>query len=59
MKLLLNSNEDELAKRIDVQKACAVEAAQAASYSHLHNPANLDPWNTGSFAFGGGSVRGA
>lgn len=48
------SNETEYRERIDIQKACVVETTQAASYSHLHNPANLDPWNTGSLAFGGG-----
>jgi DNA polymerase-1 len=40
-------DEDELTKRIDVQKACVVETQEASVYNYLHNPTNVDPGNTG------------
>jgi DNA polymerase-1 len=51
-------NEDELAKRIDVQKACAVETTQAATYSHVHDSANIDQGNSGLVALCEREVRG-
>jgi len=52
------SSEDELAKRIDIQKACVVETTQAASYSHIHNSANIDQGNPGLVALCEREVRG-
>ena len=47
-------NEDELAKRIDVQKACTVETAQAAAYNYVYDSTNVHPRNTGFTAVSGG-----
>lgn len=47
-------DEEELAKRIDVQKACVVETTQAASYNYLHDSTNVHPWNTRFAAVSGG-----
>lgn len=47
-------DEDELAKRINVQKACVVETAQAASYNYLHDSTNVHPWNARFAAVSGG-----
>ncbi len=51
-------DEDELAKRIDIQKACAVETAQVAPYNYLHDSTNVHPWNSGSVALREREVRG-
>jgi DNA polymerase I-like protein with 3'-5' exonuclease and polymerase domains len=51
-------NEDDLAKRIDVQKACAVETAKAATYSDVHDSANLNQGNSGLVALCEREVRG-
>jgi hypothetical protein len=51
-------NEDDLAKRIDVQKACVVETAKAATYSDVHDSANVDQGNPGLVALCEREVRG-
>lgn len=40
-------DEDELTKRIDVQKACVVETQEASVYNYLHNSTDVDSGNTG------------
>ena len=51
-------DEDELAKRIDIQKACAVETAQVTPYNYLHDSTNVHPWNSGSVALREREIRG-
>jgi len=51
-------NEDDLAKRIDVQKACIVETAKAATYSDVHDSANIDQGNPGLIALCEREIRG-
>lgn len=43
-------NEDELAKRIDVQKTSIIEAKKAPAYNYVYNSTNVHPWNSGSVA---------
>jgi hypothetical protein len=52
-------DEAELAKRIDVQKAGAVEATQASVYDDVYYSANVDQGDTGSVALCEREVRGA
>ena len=52
-------DEDELAKRIDVQKACAVETQEAAVYNYLYDSANVHPRNPGLAALREREVCGA
>lgn len=41
-------NEDDLAQRIDLQKASSVEAPQVVADAYLYYSTNLHPWNSGS-----------
>lgn len=41
-------NEDDLAQRIDLQKARSVEAPQVVAHDYLYYSTNLHPWNSGS-----------
>lgn len=50
-------DEDELAKRIDVQKACAIETKEAPTYNYLHDSTNVHPWNSRSVALSKREVR--
>ena len=52
-------DEAELAKRIDVQKAGAVEAKEAIEGGDVYDSANVDPGDTGSVALREREVRGA
>jgi ubiquinone/menaquinone biosynthesis C-methylase UbiE len=47
MNLTSSSNEDELTKRIDVQKACTIETEKASEYNYLYNSTNVHPRNAG------------
>jgi DNA polymerase-1 len=39
-------NEDDIAKRIDVQKASSFPSSKAPLHNHVYNPANLDSRNS-------------
>jgi DNA polymerase-1 len=43
-------NEDDLAKRIDIQKACVEPPSQVTTDDYLYNSTNRHPWNSGSVA---------
>jgi len=51
-------NEDELAERIDVQKAGAVQTQKATEYDYLHHSTNVHPRNPGFIALYERKVRG-
>jgi len=57
MNLLLFVNEEDLAQRIDIQKARSVAAEKTAENGDVHHSTDFDPRDTGSAALCEREVR--